>query len=122
MKFCTRCDNMYGYDITPTSANLKCNTCGHSEPFKPATKEDALVLETNFRSGSSAGGAASGITVNAYTRQDPTLPHVKTISCRNGECPSIANADLRDVIYIKTDPTNLKFQYICNVCESQWTN
>jgi len=122
MKFCTRCDNMYGYDITPAGANLKCNTCGHSEPFKPATKEDALVLETNFRSGSSAGGAASGITVNAYTRQDPTLPHVKTIICRNGECPSVANSDLRDVIYIKTDPTNLKFQYICNVCESQWTN
>jgi len=122
MKFCTRCDNMYGYDITPAGANLKCNTCGHSEPFKPTTKEDALVLETNFRSGSSAGGAASGITVNAYTRQDPTLPHVKTISCRNSTCPSVANPDLRDVIYIKTDPTNLKFQYICNVCESQWTN
>lgn len=122
MKFCTRCDNMYGYDITPAGANLKCNTCGHSEPFKPTTKEDALVLETNFRSGSSAGGAASGITVNAYTRQDPTLPHVKTISCRNSSCPSVANPDRRDVIYIKTDPTNLKFQYICNVCESQWTN
>jgi hypothetical protein len=79
MKFCTRCDNMYGYDITPAGANLKCNTCGHSEPFKPTTKEDALVLETNFRSGSSAGGAASGITVNAKgsaatTAREITLP------------------------------------------------
>jgi len=83
---------------------------------------DALVLETNFRSGSSAGGAASGITVNAYTRHDPANPHVKTISCRNTACASIANPDLRDVIYIKTEPVDLKFTYICNVCESQWTN
>lgn len=124
MKFCNRCNNLYSFNFNTTSvgATLTCNTCGNSEPFKPASKEEALVLETNFRSGSSAAGAASGITVNAYTPYDPTLPHVKTINCRNTNCPSIANPERRDVIYIKTDPANLKFQYICNLCGSQWTN
>jgi len=122
MKFCTRCNNLYGFNFTADGATLTCNTCGNSEPFKPESKEDALILETNFRSGSSASGAASGITVNAYTPHDPTLPHVKTISCRNTACPSVANPEKRDVIYIKTDPIGMKFQYICNVCESEWTN
>lgn len=80
------------------------------------------MLETSFRTGSSASGAASGITVNAYTLMDPTLPHVNTLRCPNGACPSRSNEALRDVIYIKVDPTNLKFQYICTVCKEQWTS
>lgn len=123
MRFCPRCDYYFFYAaVDANKVAQKCNNCGHSEPLNPETKEDALVLETNFRSGSSAGGAASGITINAYTLQDPTLPHVKTISCRNTECPSTTNPADRDVIYIKTDPTNLKFQYVCVPCGSQWTN
>ena len=92
------------------------------EPFKPSNLDDALILETNFRSGSSAGGAASGITVNAYTLQDPTLPHTKTLVCPNTNCASQSDESKRDVILIKTDPINLKFQYICTVCKSQWTS
>ena len=123
MRFCPLCDNMYLYKSeSEGKVSLKCPTCGNSEPLKPQTKDDALVLETNFRSGSSAGGAASGISVNAYTLQDPTLPHVKNLACRNPECPSEHNHALRDIIYIKTDPINMKFQYICVVCKSQWTN
>ena len=123
MRFCPRCDNMYFYNSEDSNkVLLKCHTCGNSEPLLPTTKEEALVLETNFRSGSSASGAASGVTITAYTLQDPTLPHVKNIACRNPACPSESNHDLRDVIYMKTDPTNLKFQYICVVCRSEWTN
>jgi len=123
MRFCPLCDFMYLYATeTTTKVLLKCHNCGNTEPLKPATKEEALVLETNFRSGSSSGGAASGVVVNAYTLQDPTLPHVHNIACRNPECPSEGNHALRDIIYIKTDPTNMKFQYICVVCKSEWTN
>ena len=82
-----------------------------------------MILETIFRSGSSAGGAASGIKVNEYTFEDPTLPHVNTLRCPNSECLSNRDESKRDVIYIKTDPTNMKFQYICAVCrKAQWTS
>jgi len=98
-----------------------CKNCGHVEPLE-TDKKEVLILETNFRTGSSAGGASSGISVNSYTLMDPTLPHVKTLRCPNPSCLSHTDETKRDVIYIKTDPTNLKFQYICTTCQKQWTN
>lgn len=123
MKFCPKCENYLRLNnVGGNNVVMQCMTCGYSTKLEPKSKEDALILETNFRSGSSAGGAASGITVNEYTLRDPTLPHVNTLRCPNGGCPSNAEDGERDVIYIKTDPTNLKFQYICTKCKTQWTN
>jgi DNA-directed RNA polymerase subunit M/transcription elongation factor TFIIS len=123
MRFCPLC-NYYLYLNAADNAEVQhlCKNCGFSEALNPKTKEDALILETNFRSGSSAGGAASGITINDFTLKDPTLPHVKTLRCPNTGCQSNIDEKLRDVIYIKTDPTNLKFQYVCTVCKTQWTS
>ena len=125
MRFCPHCSNQFVFQLSLESSsvvNLLCRTCGFETAFEPKTKEDALILETNFRSGSSAGGSASGITINEYTLNDPTLPHVKVIPCSNEMCPTQSDESKRDVIYIKTDPKNLKFQYVCTVCKSQWTN
>jgi len=108
-----------------TPVSYVCKNCGFNELLDPKTKEEALMLETNFRSGSSASGAASGVTVNSYTINDPTLPHFRGLdapTCVLDTCASHADPTKRDVIYIKTDPTNLKFQYICTSCVSQWTN
>ena len=123
MRFCPKC-RYYLFLNTGEGTVVRnvCRNCGFSEKLEPKTKEEALILETNFRSGSSASGAASGITVNEYTKMDPTLPHVNTIRCPNGGCPSNTGTVEKDVIYIKTDPANLKFQYVCTHCPSQWTN
>jgi len=125
MRFC-RCGFMlYLHADEGGPVSYICKACGYRELLEPKTKEEALMLETNFRSGSSAGGAASGINVNSYTLNDPTLPHLRGTNaptCPKAECPSQADSAHRDVIYIKTDPTNLKFQYICVSCTSQWTN
>jgi DNA-directed RNA polymerase subunit M/transcription elongation factor TFIIS len=123
MRFCPLC-NYYLYLSSPDDGVVKhlCKNCGYNEALNPKTKEESLILETNFRSGSSAGGAASGITINDFTLKDPTLPHVKTLRCPNTGCQSNVDEKLRDVIYIKTDPTNLKFQYVCTVCKTQWTS
>ncbi len=121
MRFCPRCSYYLYLSATDgTSVTHQCKNCGYGEALAPKSKEEALILETNFRSGASASGAASGITVNAYTLMDPTLPHVKTLRCANSICESNRDESKRDVIYIKTDPTNLKFQYICTVCKTQW--
>ena len=123
MRFCPKCRYYLYLDAPPLGAvMMNCKHCGHKEPLEPKSKEEALILETNIRSGSSASGAASGVTVNAFTLRDPTLPHVNTLRCPNGACPSQADEAQRDVIYIKTDPTNLKFQYVCTKCMTQWTN
>ena len=123
MRFCETCSYLLVLTATDDgTVNQECKNCGRKEPLQPANEKDAMILETNLRSGSSAGGASSGITVNNYTLKDPTLPHIQTIICPNEVCPSITNESLRDVIYIKTDPTNLKFQYVCTNCRTQWTN
>jgi hypothetical protein len=125
MRFCSACSYFLYLDASDEKVvSYHCRNCGLREDLNPTNKEEALILETSFRSGSAASGAASGVTVNAYTLMDPTLPHVKTLRCPNSECPSRLNEELRDVIYIKTDPTNLKFQYVCTVsgCGQQWTS
>lgn len=122
MHFCPKC--RYYLYINSSSSDIRkyCKNCGFSEPFTVTKIEDAIILETNFRSGSSASGAASGITVSEYTKMDPTLPHVTTLRCPSASCPSVTEGKTSDVIYIKTDPANLKFQYICTLCDTQWTN
>jgi len=123
MKFCPKCS--YVFILSSESdgkVTQECKNCGFKEPLNPLNETEAIILETNLRSGSSAGGASSGIAVNTYTLMDPTLPHIHSLTCPNSSCASIANEALRDVIYIKTDPTNLKFQYVCTVCRTQWTN
>lgn len=118
MRFCEACGNKFDHD----GMFEVCKTCGIRRPFKPTSLEEALVSETNFRSGGSS--AASGISVNKYTIADPTLPHVNSIRCPKSECPSnlIDNPKQSDVIYIKTDPAQLKFQYVCVNCNMQWTS
>lgn len=116
MRFCDSCGNKFDHvDMMEV-----CKTCGIERPFKPRNLDEALVSETNFRSGGSSAG--SGITVNKYTVLDPTLPHVNTIRCPKAECPSNMGSKDPDVIYIKTDPAQLKFQYVCVNCNTKWTS
>lgn len=123
MRFCETCSYLLVLNSNDDgTVDQVCKNCGRKERLDPKNEKDAMILETNLRSGSSAGGASSGITVNNYTLKDPTLPHIQTITCPNERCPSRADESLRDVIYIKTDPTNLKFQYVCTVCVTQWMN
>lgn len=123
MRFCPVCD-YFLYLSTSADTNsltLQCRQCGFNEPLQPKSAEEALVLETTFQSaGTSSGLGASGVTVNAYTLADPTLPHTQSLACPNASCSSAGDKGKRDVIYIKTDSAGLKFQYICTVCQTQW--
>jgi DNA-directed RNA polymerase subunit M/transcription elongation factor TFIIS len=121
MRFCPNCEYYLYHATNGENLILQCKNCGYNEDMQPKSANDALVLETNFQNtGSSAGLGASGVTVNEYTLADPTLPHTKSLKCPNGTCPSAADAEKRDVIYIKTNAGALKFQYICTVCQTQW--
>ena len=60
------------------------------------------------------------ILMNEFTTQDPTLPHINTIKCPNSGCESNTSGKEKDVIYLKYDTINMKFLYICNICNTQW--
>jgi len=89
-----------------------CRNCGYQ-------KEDTtggLILEIDLKEKISEGHK---ILMNEFTKQDPTLPHVNTIKCPNTVCESNSGKE-KDVIYLKYDTINMKFLYICNVCDAQW--
>jgi DNA-directed RNA polymerase subunit M/transcription elongation factor TFIIS len=123
MRFCPLC-SYYLYLSTKPNVDgtkeviLKCRHCSHSEQLKPSTAKEALILETKFAA--NAESSETGSIINSYTMKDPTLPHVKNIPCPNTGCPTVENPEIRDVIYIRTDPVNMKFQYVCVPCGTQW--
>ena len=90
-----------------------CRNCGYQEE----EKDGGLIVETLVQERSSEGYK---ILLNEFTRQDPTLPHAKTIKCPKQGCASNGAGSERDVIYIKYDTINLKYIYICNVCGETW--
>ena len=80
-------------------------------------KAGGLVLEIDLKEKTSEGYK---ILLNEFTKEDPTLPHIDTIPCPNKGCDTNTKGKPRDIIYLKYDPVNLKFLYICNVCDTQW--
>ena len=90
-----------------------CRNCGYTED----AEHGGLVMEMNLRETTSDGYK---ILLNEFTRYDPTLPHVQNIKCPREECASNTGEKQRDVIYMKYDSTNLKYLYICNVCNQHW--
>lgn len=88
-----------------------CRNCGYQED-----KKGGLILEFDLKEKISEGYK---ILMNEFTKYDPTLPHINTIKCPNTGCESNLGKE-KDVIYLKYDAVNMKFLYICNVCDTQW--
>jgi DNA-directed RNA polymerase subunit M/transcription elongation factor TFIIS len=118
IRFCPKCDYYLYLDSTAVEENTLvrlCRNCGHRD----VDTEGGLVMEMM----SQAQSAESyQILLNEFTRQDPRLPHIHgTLKCPDPGCPSNKNGGGEsDIIYMKYDPVNLLYLYICNVCTFQW--
>lgn len=117
LHFCPVCRYYLALDINVETTILTrvCRHCGYTQE----EKQGSLVLETVVQEKASE---SYKILLNEFTRQDPTLPHVSNIPCPGfpeKPCPSKTLAK-PDVILIKSDPTNMKYLYLCNVCGQQW--
>jgi DNA-directed RNA polymerase subunit M/transcription elongation factor TFIIS len=118
MRFCPVCSYYLFLKQDTEVLELRCLHCGYKEQMAPKTADEALILETTFNTPASQKQTTTAL--NEYTKLDPTLPHLKTIACPNQSCPSQADPSQRDVLYVKTDAKNLKYQYCCMVCDTQW--
>ena len=123
MRFCPVC--AYYLFLEPQTEEkfiLLCRHCGYKEPMEPKKPSEALILETNFVAAGSQKQTDSQL--NDFTKLDPTLPRLTTSPCPNSACQT--NAQMapapRDILYIKTDAKNLKYQYCCTVCDTQWSS
>ena len=138
MHFCTECNNMYYLKIMDNDANsliYYCRNCGHVNDT--LTAENVCVSDTQIKRSEDQYTHI----VNEYTKFDPTLPRINTIDCPNSKCASNASASEtapgagaeaeagpdtgkveREIIYIRYDDTNMKYMYVCAVCNTQWKN
>lgn len=89
-----------------------CRNCGYQEKM-----EGGLILEIDLKEKTSEGYK---ILMNEFTKEDPTLPHVRNLTCPNESCESNLTEKESDIIYMKYDAINMKFLYICNLCDTRW--
>ncbi|MBM3453933.1 MAG: hypothetical protein FJX80_02175 [Bacteroidetes bacterium] len=147
MHFCTGCGNMYYIRITDDNKIVYyCRNCGNVD--SNMTVENVVVSNTVFTQTVSNGGGAT--IINKYTKLDPTLPRISTIQCPNLECPcnknhnpsqykdrtsfALDNEEIpeeaepaimdesvpREVIYLRYDDVNMKYVYLCAICNMVW--
>lgn len=121
IKFCELCNNMYYMKIEGEEGNQKlqyfCKNCGDTQNH--SKEESNLVLKKCYNKGEKNYKDI----VNVFTREDVSLPRVNNIICPNEDCLCNKNSEeLREVIYIKYDSENLRFIYLCCLCNTAWKN
>ena len=117
MNFCTNCDNMYYMKIGDDDIlKYYCRNCGN-EKDQPDLKNLRVSLYEKV--------STTQRNINAYLKYDPTLPHSHTIKCPNSECESNKSSEgkplkVSDVIYYRYDDIQMKYMYICALCDYNW--
>lgn len=123
MKFCKVCDNMYYVSIDKNDSNklsYYCRNCGDIDDAA-TNQEIQCVLNTNLKQEEQKYQHI----INKYIKLDPTIPRIQTVPCPNENCPSNKHEDNaeyqpREVIYVRYDSKNLKYAYMCCVCNQSW--
>ena len=121
MHFCKVCNNMYYVGIDGadgSSLNYYCRNCGDID--NTIGVESVCVSKISYHKSEKTFGNF----VNEYTKYDPTIPRVNNIPCPNEECPtnhSSMDENIREILVIRYDNTNLKYLYLCATCDKVWT-
>jgi DNA-directed RNA polymerase subunit M/transcription elongation factor TFIIS len=122
MKFCKVCDNMYYIAVDANDSNKLthyCRNCGDVDNDE-SNQEIHCVLNTSLK----RDEMKFNHIMNKYIKLDPTLPRIYTIPCANEGCPCNATNDKdrvpREVLYLRYDETNMKYLYMCAVCNYTW--
>jgi len=119
MHFCTKCDNMYYMRLSEADSDkliYYCRNCGHEDNMM--TCENICITNSQLIK----NDQKYKYIINKYTKLDPTLPRTNAIKCPNQSCKSNhedSNID-KEIIYIRYDDSNVKYVYVCSVCEFIW--
>jgi len=136
MHFCIKCGNMYYIKIKDDTEELvyNCRKCGHTNSELINQLDNLCVSKTELTTNSIVD--YSNI-INKYTKLDPTLPRINNINCPNKDCPSNTKDSIDDesknnsstqvktekeIIYLRYDDKNMKYLYLCGVCDHYWNN
>ena len=53
---------------------------------------------------------------------DPTIPRVYNMECPNADCKTNKDNASKEVLYIRYDDENMKYVYMCCICDFIWKN
>jgi len=117
--FCQECHNMTFICVDSGTLIHYCKACETSEPFTEESLQKP-IYSMDFRK----FDTSEVINRNKYITQDITLPKIEgnpNIKCTNPECLR-TQKEPSSVTYIKYDPEEMKYIYICNHCGQKWRN
>lgn len=131
-KFCDLCDNMYyitlrgggsadgadaGSGAQAPRLTYTCKHCGNIAEDDEGAEGNGVtcVMFTNYTDDQTVYKQYT----TPYIKYDMTLPRVTNIVCPAKDCTRPAAAEQR-VIYVKYDPTSLKYLYYCDHCGAFW--
>ena len=88
-----------------------CRNCGHEDNELSVNELKVSVYEKNPN---------AQIHINSWIKHDPTLPHMNTIKCPNVKCKSNEKDQTSDIIYFRYNDTEMKYMYLCTICDYNW--
>ena len=118
MHFCSICSNMYYIKINADNTNqliYYCRKCGNEDSY--LANENNCVSKIVIKKDDNQ---SFNHFINKYTKFDPTLPRINTILCPNADCPANIENKEKEVIYIRYNDTNMKYIYLCAICDTVW--
>ena len=121
MHFCKVCHNMYYIQLSEEEENVLmyyCRKCGDIDSF--ITEDNMCVSELHLKKEENKYYHI----INKYTKLDPTLPRIKNLKCPNDDCLSNSSSEEQkknEIIYMRYDNINIKYVYICALCDTIWT-
>ena len=128
MHFCPKCGNMYYltlFEEDKSKLIYYCRNCGNEDKTLVDNLNNLFVSKTEINTQMNYKDV-----INKYTKLDPTLPRITNIDCPNESCASRHMVEQKDgtevsekekeIIYIRYDDANMKFVYLCGVCNTVW--
>lgn len=98
----------------PNKLEYYCRNCGNED--KLLATENVCVSKIQIKKSEQSFNHI----INKYTKLDPTLPRVNTILCPNSDCDTNTKNKEREIIYIRYDEVNVKYVYLCSICDTVW--
>ena len=96
-----------------TSAEYKCINCGYTKPII----ETSRLYINNVNNNNYI--ITKSLEENELYCTDPLLPHTKDYICKNPNCITHKQSDLKNSVFYK-DKNSYKINYICCICFYNW--
>jgi len=99
-------------EMVSSGAEFKCENCNYTKQITETT----LLYQINMTDKVSV---IKSLEENELITKDPLLPHTHDYTCKNPNCPTHKNPELKDSVFIR-EKNSYNLNYICCVCFYNW--